>query len=266
MAEWWPFDRSRTDEWKRTWTEIISMSSAAAASIGLPQPGTLPGDPFAVLVDAARAWLTGKRRTFRFWGHDLTLTLSDISVEGADLARVIGHYGQVRICARDVQWHTYQMERIEVRASNVYVRPGLRLALVTAPVHCEAFISASFASSWLATVSPRLELAMVAGLPQVGVAGLPWVKLEVDTGAEGQSIRLRPRALYLLDWRVSLPSMAFHFPVPDLPAGFMLTSIEPAPGGFLVRGLFSEWQRSLSRDDLERLLAGMRAGQDRLDI
>ena len=266
MAEWWPFDRSRTDEWKRTWTEIISRSSAAAASIGLPQPGTLAGDPFAVLVDAARAWLTGKKRTFRFSGHDLTLTLSDISIDGSDLARIMGQYGKVRISARDVQWHVYQFERIEVRASNVHVRPGTRLTLVTAPVHCEAFISASFASSWLVAVSPRLELAMVAGIPQIGVAGVPWVRLEMETGAEGHSIRLRPRALHLLDRRVSLRSPAFHLALPELPAGFMLTSVEPAPGGFLVRGLFSEWRRSLSRDDVERLLARMRAGQDRLDI
>ncbi len=266
MAEWWRFDRSRADEWKRTWTEIVSMSSAAAASIGLPQPSTLPGDPFAVLVDAARAWLTGKKRTFRFSGHDLTLTLSDISVDGADLARVLGQYGKVNISARDVKWHVYQLDRIDVRASNVYVRPGVRLTLVTAPVHCEAFISASFASSWLATVSPRLELSMVAGIPQVGVAGVPWVRLDVETGAEGQSIRLRPLALYLLDRRVSLRFPAFRLALPDLPDGFMLTSVEPAPGGFLVRGLFSEWQRSLSRDDVERLLAGMRAGLDRLDI
>ncbi len=266
MAEWWRFDRSWTDEWKRTWTEIVSMSSAAAASIGLPQPGTLPGDPFAVLVDAARAWLTGRKRTFRFAGHDLTLTLSDISVDGADLARVMGRYGQVRISARDVQWHVYRLERIEVRASNVHVRPGMRLTLVTAPVHCEAFISASFASSWLAAVWPRLELTLVAGLPRVGVAGMPWVRLEVETGAEGQSVSLRPRALYLLDRRVSLRLPALRMALPELPAGFMLTSVEPAPGGFLVRGLFTEWQRSLSRDDLERLLAGMRAGQDRFDI
>jgi hypothetical protein len=266
MAEWWRFDRSWTDEWKRTWTEIVSMSSAAAASVGLPQPVTLPGDPFAVLVDAARGWLTGKKRTFRFAGHDLTLTLSDISVDGADLARVIGRYGQVRIAARDVRWHVYQLERIEVRASNVHVRPGVRLTLVTAPVHCEAFISASFASSWLATVSPRLELALVAGVPRVGLAGVPWVRLEVETGAEGQSISLRPRALYLLDRRVSLRFPAFYLALPELPAGFMLTSVEPAPGGFLIRGLLSEWQRSLSRDDIERLLARMRAGQDRLDI
>ena len=267
MAEWWPFDRSWTAEWKRTWTEIISMSSAAAASIGLPQPGTLPGDPFTVLVDAARAWLIGKKRTFRFSGHDLTLTLSDITMDGGvDLARVMGQYGQVRISARDLQWHVYQLERIEVRAGNVHVRPGMRLTLVTAPVHCEAFVSAAFASSWLATVSPRLELALVAGLPQIGVAGVPWVRLEVETGVEGQSISLRPRALYVLDHRLPVPSPAFHMPLPELPAGFTLTSVEPAPGGFLLRGLFSEWQRSLSRDDLERLLARMRAGQDRLDI
>jgi hypothetical protein len=266
MAEWWPFDRSRVDEWKRTWTEIVSVSSAAAASIGLPQPGTLPGDPFALLVDAARAWLSGKQRTFRFSGHDLTLTLSDISVEGGDLARVVGQYGKVGILARDVQWDAYHLERIEVRARNVYIRPGTRLTFVAAPVLCEAFVSASFASRWLATVSPRLELTMVEGIPQVGVAGMPWVRLDVDTGAEGQSICVRLRALYLLDWRVSLPSPAFYLPVPDLPAGFMLTSVEPAPGGFVVRGLFSEWQQSLSRDDIERLLAGMRSGQDRIDI
>jgi hypothetical protein len=220
MAEWWPFDRSRVDEWKRTWTDIVSVSSAAAASIGLPQPGTLPGDPFALLVDAARAWLSGKQRTFRFSGHDL----------------------------------------------NVYIRPGTRLTFVAAPVLCEAFVSASFASRWLATVSPRLELTMVEGIPQVTVAGMPWVRLDVDTGAEGQSICVRLRAVYLLDWRLSLPSPAFYLPVPDLPAGFMLTSVEPAPGGFVVRGLFSEWQQSLSRDDIERLLAGMRSGQDRIDI
>jgi hypothetical protein len=266
MAEWWPFDRSWTDEWKRTWTEIVSVSSAAAASIGLPQPSTLPGDPFAVLVDAARTWLSGKQRTFRFSGHDLTLTLSDISVEGADLARVVGQYGNVGILARDVQWDVYHLERIEVRARNVYLRPGTRLTLVAAPVLCEAFVSASFASRWLATVSPRLELTMAAGIPQVGVIGMPWVRLELDTGAEGQSLCVRLRALHLLDRRVSLRSPAFHLPVPDLPAGFMLTSVEPAPGGFTVRGLLSEWRRSLSRDDLERLLAGMRSGQDRIDI
>jgi hypothetical protein len=30
--------------------------------------------------------------------------------------------------------------------------------------------------------------------------------------------------------------------------------------------MLSEWQRSLSREGVERLLAGMRAGTDRLDL
>jgi hypothetical protein len=71
---------------------MLSASSAAAASLGLPQPGTLPGDPFGLLVDAARTWLTGKKRTFRFPEGDLTLVAGATSrtkildVEGADPA------------------------------------------------------------------------------------------------------------------------------------------------------------------------------------
>ena len=55
---------------------MLSASSAAAASLGLPQPRTLPGDPFGILVDAARTWLTGKKRTFRFPEGDLTLVFA----------------------------------------------------------------------------------------------------------------------------------------------------------------------------------------------
>ena len=147
------------------------------------------------------------------------------------------------------------MARLPVRANR---RPGQQRARASghtadagnAPVHCEAFISASFASNWLATVSPRLELAMVAGIPQIGVAGVPWVRLEMETGAEGHSIRLRPRALYLLDRRMSLRSPAFHLALPELPAGSMLTSVSPrraasssggcsASGGGRCRGMTS---------------------------
>ena len=45
MAEWWPFDRSRADEWKRNWTELLNMTSAASASIGLPLPKTGEASP-----------------------------------------------------------------------------------------------------------------------------------------------------------------------------------------------------------------------------
>ena len=54
--------------------------------------------------------------------------------------------------------------------------------------------------------------------------------------------------------------------VAALPGGAVVTSVEPVAGGFVVRGTLSEWRRSLSREGVERLLAGMRAGNDRLDL
>jgi hypothetical protein len=258
MPDRWPFD-----EWKRNLGEVLSLSSAAAASLGLPQPGLLIGDPFTVIVDTARNWLIGRKRTFSFAGSELILTLEDLSVEGSDLARALGQYGQVRILARDVEWSDYRLDRLEVQARNVHLRPGSKPVLVAAPVRTEAFVSAAAASRWLAAVSPRLVLATHAGVPQVELVGAPWARLEVEAGAEGKSIRVVPRAVHLLDRRLSLPGVpAFHVPLPELPFDVTLTSVEPAPGGFVMRGLLPEWQRLLSRADLERLLTTMRGGKD----
>jgi hypothetical protein len=258
-----PFGRSWAEDWKRSLGEVVSLSAAAAASLGLPQPGILGGDSFGVLVDAARSWLIGKQRTVSFAGQDLTLILEDLSVEGSDLARAIGQYGQVHLRARDVEWAGYRFERAEVHARNVHLRPGTKPALIAAPVLFEAFVSVPAASSWLAAVSPRLELAMHAGVPQVGLVGAPWVRLEVAAGAGGQSIRIQPRAVYLLDWRMPVPAPSFDVPLPPLPIDdVMITSVEPAPGGFLVKGTLPEWQHSLSRDDLDRLLALIRGSRD----
>ena len=266
MAEWWPFDRSWADDWKRNWSEVLNMSSAAAQSLGLPQPGSLPGDPFTVLTEAARAWLVGKKRTVSFAGQELTMVLTDITTERPDLARAIGQYGEVGVTARDVQWQGHHFERLSVKARNVHLRPGSRPTLVVAPVLIETFVSAPAASRWLATVSSRLELTMQAGVPQVGVVGAPWVRLEIEPGAEGRSILVRPRALHVGDWRLSLRLPAFPAPLPALPDGLMLTAVEPAPGGFAVRGLLSEWRRPMSREDIERLLSTMRGGRDHLDL
>jgi hypothetical protein len=250
MAERWPFD-----EWKKNLTDVLSLTSAAAASLGLPQPGLLVGDPFTMVVDTARKWLIGKQRTFTMAGRDLTLTLEDLSVEGSDLARAVGQYGHVRMLARDVEFDDYRLDRLEIEARHVHLRPGTKPVLVAAPLRGEAFLSAAAASRWLAATSPRLELATHAGVPQV------------EAGAQGKSIRVVPRALHLLDRRLSLLGIpSFNVPLPELPFDVMLTSVEPAPGGFVLRGVLPEWQRPLSRSDIERLLATMRgAARDQPD-
>src|ERR1700727_2211472 len=187
MAEWWPFDRSRADEFKRNWTELLNMTSAASASIGLPLPKSLPGDPFAAIVEAARGWLIGKKRTFPFAGHDLTLVVEDISIQGVDLARVVGQYGEVRTAARDAQWNGFDLERVEVQARNVHLRPGVRPTMVAAPVLIEGFVSASAASRRLAATSELLELTLPDGVPQIALAGVPWVRLGPPPGGGGKA-------------------------------------------------------------------------------
>ena len=168
---------------------MLSASSAAAASLGLPQPGTLPGDPFGLLVDTARTWLTGKKRTFRFPEGDLTMVLD----------RHLGAGVRRRPVHRPVRPGPHpgpgrRMGRLPVRADgdkvkNVHLRPGTRPVLVASPVLCEGFMPAEAASRWLATVSPQLELVLHDGVPQVGVIGAPWARLEVETGAEGRSVQ-----------------------------------------------------------------------------
>ena len=266
MADWLPFYRSWADEWKRSWEEAFSTSSAAAASLGLPTPGTFPGDPFVMMVSAARSWLIGKKRAFRLRDQEVTLFLTDISVEGPEIARAVGQYGQVTIAARDIGWGDHQLERMTVRARNVHVRPGARPVLMAAPVLCEALVPASTVSRWLATRAPRLSLTLREGVPQIAVAGAPWARVEVEPAAQGRSIRIQPRALHLRNRRLPLRFPPLHLSLPVLRGGLMLTSIEPAPAGFVLRWEVTEWERSLSRDDVERLLTAMRGGKDRLDI
>jgi hypothetical protein len=106
------------------------------------------------MVAAARSWLLGKKRTFRFSGHELTLQLTDISVDGSDLARAVGQYGQVTVSARDIGWGGYQLERIEIRARNVHVRPGPRPVLGGRAGAVRSACPAPAVSRWLGTASP----------------------------------------------------------------------------------------------------------------
>jgi hypothetical protein len=245
---------------------MLSVPSAVAASLGLPEPGIMPVDPFGTLVDAARAWLVGKPRTFRLCGRELTLTLTDIAVEGPDMARAMGQYGQVRIRARDVEWDGCQLGRLEILARNVHLRPGSAPALVAAPLLVEALVPGSAASRWLPAASPRLALTVRNGVAQLSLARAPWARLEVEAGAEGRCILIRPRALHLRGRRLPVRSPAFRLAQLKLPRGLLLTAAEPTPDGFVVRGTLDEWHRSLSRADVERLLTAMRGGRDRLDL
>jgi len=211
MAERWPFD-----EWKRNLTDVLNFTSAAAASLGLPQPGLLHGDPFTVIVDTARNWLIGKQRTFTFAGHELTLVLEDLSVEGSDLAKAVGQYGQLSILARDVEWCDYRFEWVEVQARNVHLRPGTKPMLVAAPILCEAFLSAQVGVSGANEYRVKpLALVSTVAPPTLAVfsvlavdAGAPvWAGLEL-AGADELPELPHPAAITPA---TAIPAGASHF-------------------------------------------------------
>ncbi len=267
MAASWPFDR---------WSEILSLPAAAAEAIGVPfagalRPGALLADPFAPVIEALRPWLIGKTRTLRVNGRELTLVVEDFIVTGPDLARSLGQYGEIRIIARDVAWADGQIERLDIRARNVHLRPAALPTLVAAPVLWEALVPAASAAGWLAAAAPALELTFDGGVPCLGLAGrASWPRLEIEAAADGRSVRIRPRALRLGGRRLPLhlprwlPS--HHVSPGALPRGAVLTEIEPASTGVLVRGLLPEWNRAPSRRDIERLLAALRAGTGPIDV
>ena len=246
---------------------MLSASSAAAASLGLPQPGTLPGDPFGLLVDAARTWLTGKKRTFRFPEGDLTMVLDrhlGAGVRPRPVHRPVRpgpHPGPGRRMGRlpvradgDTRSRTCTCGRARGRcwwprrcSARGSCRPRPRPAGWPPCRPCSSWCcaTASRRSAWSARRGrgSRWRRARRAGPCTSARAPCAWATCACPCGR-------RPSACQC----------------PSCPAGPCSPRCEPVAGGFVMRGMLSEWQRSLSREGVERLLAGMRAGNDRLDL
>lgn len=263
MAESW-LDPRRANEWTRAWMEMMSTSASAA---GLPAGARLGWDPIGVILDIARDRLVGRRLTLRAGPSDLSLALDSLSVDSADIARSVGQYGTVRIVAHDLEWRGVRADRLEITADNVHLRPGSSPTLVTAPVRWEAYLPAASVQGWLAEANPRFSVGFDAGGPFVGLARRArWARLEIDTVAEGRSIRIKARALRLGHRRVALRLPGYNLVLGSLPQDAVCTGVEPDGQGVTVRGLLTEWQRSVTRADFERLLASLRAGVLRFQL
>ena len=255
------------EDWTRTWMRLISTASSAASSIASPASRILPIDPLAAILNTVRDRVVGRSRTFRLWGRDVTLTLDDVSITGSDLARSVGQFGNIHIVTRDIHWDVSRIERLEFRARNVHVRPGMPPTLVAAPVSWELWAAPSVIAGWLADVAPTHGLEFVEGTPLVRLPKAPsWLRLEVRPSAEGRSIRLECIALRIRSRRLPIHLPDHTVPLPLLPDQAVLSSVETFPDKIIMRGLIHEWQRSVSQSDLQRLLARLRARDGRIEI
>ena len=179
------------EDWTRTWMRLISTARRRRHRSPVRPSRILPIDPLAAILNTVRDRVVGRSRTFRLWGRDVTLTLDDVSITGSDLARSVGQFGNIHIVTRDIHWDVSRIERLEFRARNVHVRPGMPPTLVAAPVSWELWAAPSVVAGWLADVAPTHGLEFVEGTPLVRLPKAPsWLRLEVRPSAEGRSIRL----------------------------------------------------------------------------
>jgi len=255
------------EDWTRNWLRLISTASSAASSIATPAGRVLPTDSLAAVLNAVRDRVVGRSRTFRLWDRDVTLTLDDVSITGSDLARSLGQFGTIHLVARDIHWDSSRIDRLEFRARNVHVRPGLPPTLVAAPVSWELWAAPSIVSGWLADAAPTHGLEFVEGTPLVRLSKAPsWFRLEVRPVAEGRSIRLECIALRIRSRRVPIRLPDHSVPVPVLPDQAVLSSVETFADKIIMRGLIHEWQRSVSQSDLQNLLAMLRTREGRIEL
>ena len=255
------------EDWTRNWLRLISTASSAASSMASPASRILPTDSLAAILSTVRDRVVGRSRTFRLWGRDVTLTLDDVSITGSDLARSVGQFGTIHLVTRDIHWDSSRIERLEFRARNVHVRPGMPPTLVAAPVSWELWAAPAVVSGWLADAAPTHDLEFVEGNPLVRPPKAPpWLRFEVRPVAEARSIRLECISLRIGSRRLPIRLPDHTVPVPVLPDQAVLSSVETSADKIIMRGLIHEWQRSVSQSDLQHLLAMLRAREGRIEF
>ena len=260
MTGSWPIDPRRVDEWTRNW---LALFSSAMQSASVMAPYTLPADAFAPIIDAIRARLHGRQRTLRVGDRDIKFVLVDVTIDGSELLRSVGQYGEVHLTARDVEWDGGRVERLAIHAHNVHVRPGTSPVLVAAPIKLEAHLTQAQLSAWCARLAPRLRLRFNDDVPQFQLAGrVPWARLDVSLLASCQAVRVVPRAVRLGSCRIGLRLPGHSIPVRWLPPDHLLTEIEVNTSEIILRGLRTEWQLPVTTSDIQKLVASFYGGSD----
>jgi hypothetical protein len=228
------------DQWARNWLGFVSSATAAAGNTAARM---LPVDPFAPLIDVVRKRLIGRRRSFRVEDREVSFVLAGLKFDTGELLRAVGQYGEVALTLEDLEWEQGRVERLEVRACNVHVRPAVSPELVTAPVQWEAHVSAEQVTSWCARLAPALTVTIGEDGVRVGLAArLPGTRLHLEPFADGRSIRLVPRALQVGQRRLGLRLPGYSVPLRELSPDVLVTEVELDGHRAIIRGLRTEWR------------------------
>lgn len=187
---------------------------------------------------------------------ELTVTRIDSRLDLRRLAT--GRHHTVRLEARDVCWRDYAIDRAKVVLHDFHFRGNLLpTELVAAPVELTVEVPAPALDELFRWAAPRLA----GEVGPDGVARLHLAKrrgtghVEVDARLDGSTLVVTPRAVVRRRrWALPARTPSYRVPVPELPHGLALTSVEFAPGIVRLTGILPDWRIDMPRARLEDIL------------
>ena len=274
-----PGQARRGPAWSGGWdtwpfpTGLYGASRAPANPWGTTSswgPANLWGPFVERVVSVVKSRWLGKRLTVSTATGDVgfTLTELDARADSASLAR--GQLGDVTAVVADLDWREIGCERAVATLRNTHVQGGASPHLVAAPVELRVVLGQADLDRLVAAHGPdvRLEITPDRGVVARWGRHPDWGHVEVDAGADGTRIWVRPRRLVRGGRSVGLPRrlppISFRLGLPA--ERVTLLSIETQEGRLELRARVDEVRVPLGSSGPERLLRRLGDLGSRIDL
>lgn len=252
--------------WFDGWGPFPELAGLAAAGRSL-----LPNVPVtpAALLRTVTEQLVGRRLTAKVGDGEVALTLTELDYPADSLRLATGRIGDVLIVAEDVDWpepvgedgerSSIPLRRVTVLAEDVRLRSLPTPTATPARVEIEITVAAEVLRDRVAAVRPGIEVTPGEdGLLQIRWAKHPeWGHLTLEAIVEDDAVVLVPRNLHVRrrPFRAPRRFRPIVLPLPELPPGIRLATVEPRQGELVLHTVAEEWPERLSRVPLTDLLS-----------
>lgn len=252
--------------WFDGWGPFPELAGLAAAGRSL-----LPNVPVtpAALLRTVTEQLVGRRLTAKVGDGEVALTLTELDYPADSLRLATGRIGDVLIVAEDVDWpepvgedgerSSIPLRRVTVLAEDVRLRSLPTPAATPSRVEIGITVAADVLRDRVAAVRPGIVATPGEdGLLQIRWAKHPeWGHLTLEAIVEDDAVVLMPRNLHVRrrPFRAPRRFRPIVLPLPELPPGIKLTTVEPRRDELVLHTVAEEWPERLSRIPLTDLLS-----------
>jgi hypothetical protein len=147
-------------------------------------------------------------------------------------------------------------DRFLVRAERVRMVPGFPPHIKAGPVGLKAVVSQENVDRWtrVSRLPVRLRLTPEGVVMTTGVRGIKMGRLLAELTVVGSFLQLRPRSASFLGMPAPLARFfRGYLPLPPLPKGARLRSVEPGDGELCVTLVIDEVDEAITPDVAKRL-------------